>query len=124
MNGTRKWLLRKITERLLPAEVVEAPKRPLQTPQREWLRGPLRNWAADRIEEALAAFGGVWLQADAVRAAWGQYCTDASDNSFYVWQWISLGLLTRDRFRFDNWKESLTPVVRSVSGQLRDLLGR
>jgi len=27
---------------LLGAHTVEAPKRPLQTPQREWLRGPLR----------------------------------------------------------------------------------
>jgi asparagine synthase (glutamine-hydrolysing) len=122
VNGTRKWLLRKITERLLPTEVVEAPKRPLQTPQREWLRGPLRSWAADRIEEALSAFGGIWLQSDAVRAAWDQYCLGESDNSFYVWQWISLGLIARGRSDFDTWKEPLTPVVQSRIGQTRALV--
>ena len=91
-NGTRKLLLRKIVERLLPNGIVEAPKRPLQTPQREWLRGPLRRWANDRIEEALAG-GSAWLSADAVRAAWREYCAGASDNSFYIWQWVSLGLI-------------------------------
>ena len=92
-NGTNKWLLRQITRQLLPLGVVEAPKRPLQTPQREWLRGPLREWASGRIEEALSAFGGSWLDRQAVRTTWREYCNGARDNSFYVWQWISVGLM-------------------------------
>ncbi|MGH9842994.1 MAG: asparagine synthase (glutamine-hydrolyzing) [Blastocatellia bacterium] len=91
-NGTGKWMLRQMTSRMLPEGVVEAPKRPLQTPQREWLRGPLRSWATERIESALARFGGAWLNGDAVRAAWQRYCAGESDNSFYIWQWINLDL--------------------------------
>ena len=34
-----------------------------------------------------------WLDAAAVRRQWELYCAGASDNSFYVWQWISLGLM-------------------------------
>jgi asparagine synthase (glutamine-hydrolysing) len=98
-NGQSKWLLRRITEHLLPEGVVEAPKRPLQTPQREWLRGPLREWAGDCIEEALAVFGGTWLDAPAVRAAWRHYTTEPEESSFHVWQWINLGLVTRERSR-------------------------
>ena len=90
---TRKFLLRKLATRLAPAGVVEAPKRPLQTPQREWLRGPLAKWTAVQIETALHAYGGTWLNADAVRAAWQEYLRGSSDNSFYIWQWVSLGLL-------------------------------
>src|SRR6185436_18737296 len=41
---TGKRLLRQMVVRMLPDSVVNAPKRPLQTPQREWLRGPLRDW--------------------------------------------------------------------------------
>jgi asparagine synthase (glutamine-hydrolysing) len=93
VNGTRKWLLRQMARQLLPNGVVEAPKRPLQTPQREWLRGPLQRWASDRIEESLDAYGKTWLDTDAVRAAWRNYCDRASDNSFYIWQWINLGLM-------------------------------
>ncbi len=92
-NGTRKWMLREIGRSLLPAGIVEAPKRPLQTPQREWLAGPLCRWAGDHIEAAMEEFGGAWFDATSVRTAWRDYRMGKSDNSFYIWQWISLGLM-------------------------------
>jgi asparagine synthase (glutamine-hydrolysing) len=94
-DGQSKWLVRKLTHTLLPDGVREAPKRPLQTPQREWLRGPLRSWAEDQIERALAELGGSWLDSAAVRSAWRRYAERGDDNSFYVWQWISLGMSLR-----------------------------
>ncbi len=94
-DGTRKWFQREISKQLLPAGVVQAPKRALQTPQREWLRGPLKGWATECLEEALAVFGQDWLKASAVRETWQTYCNGAGDNSFYVWQWISLGLMSK-----------------------------
>ena len=92
-EGRQKWMLRCLVEHLLPRGVVEAPKRPLQTPQREWLRGPLRGWADGQIERALS---NGWLDPDAVRREWRAFCAGEGDNSFFVWQWISLGLLVRD----------------------------
>lgn len=92
-RGVRKWLLRQIVQRLLPTEVVEAPKRPVQTPQREWLRGPLETWATDCIEAALQQDGGCWLEPQRVRASWREYRAGSLDNSFYVWQWINLHLM-------------------------------
>jgi asparagine synthase (glutamine-hydrolysing) len=81
----------------LPDGIRIAPKRPLQTPQREWLAGPLRVWANDCIEEGLQRYGGEWLDADLVRREWRQFQLGASDNSYYVWQWISVGLFARNR---------------------------
>ena len=98
-DGKSKWFLRQTAKQLLPDGVVEAPKRPLQTPQREWLRGPLREWAGGQIEDALAVFGGSWLDESAVRKSWQNYCDGEGDNSFFVWQWISLGLLESGRGR-------------------------
>jgi asparagine synthase (glutamine-hydrolysing) len=95
-NGRRKVLLRDMLTHLVDARVVEAPKRPLQTPQREWLRGPLRRWAAECIDEALDAYGGSWLRPDAVRREWASYCAGGSDNSFFVWQWVTAGMLARE----------------------------
>ncbi len=92
-DGQGKRLPRQIAAGILPPELRQAPKRPIQTPQREWLRGPLRPWAGDCIESALAGPGRDWLQAEAVRAEWQRYCSGEGDNSFYVWQWISLGLV-------------------------------
>jgi len=89
---THKWLLRQIARYLLPQGVVEAPKRPLQTPQREWLRGALREWAETYIQKALACYGNIWLDTSAVMRDWRVYNQGKSDNSFYVLQWVNLGL--------------------------------
>jgi asparagine synthase (glutamine-hydrolysing) len=94
-NGTSKWLPRQITKQLLPAGIVDSPKRLLQKQQREWLRGPLREWASEQVEGALAAYGGSWLDRHAVRAGWQAYCDGRRDDSFFVWQWISLGLTVK-----------------------------
>jgi asparagine synthase (glutamine-hydrolysing) len=92
-NNTGKWLLRELTRTLTPTEVRTAPKRPVQTPQREWLRGPLRAWATDRIELALRTRPD-WFSATAVRDAWEQFATGRGDNSFWIWQWLSVGWAT------------------------------
>jgi asparagine synthase (glutamine-hydrolysing) len=94
-EGTHKWLLRRLTREMLPLAVVEAPKRPVQTPQREWLRGPLREWTNDCITTATSAFGGTWLDHQAVQQTWDKYCAQGDDNSFYIWQWLNLGLLSQ-----------------------------
>ena len=88
-----KWLLREIAQDLLPAAVIDAPKRPLQTPQREWLRGELREWAEEMIQVALAQQPGDWLKRENVQQEWKMYVDGESDNSFYVWQWVNLGLM-------------------------------
>ncbi len=94
-GGTGKKMLRDISKRYLPQDLIEAPKRALQTPQREWLRGPLAEWANDKIESGIRGPIGGLLDADKVREAWADYRNGASDNSFYVWQWISVGLAER-----------------------------
>lgn len=91
-DGNGKAMLREIVKEIVPQNLAYAPKRPLQTPQREWLRGELRDWAASRIENAFTGFGSGWLDRASVYREWDRFCSGASDNSFYVWQWISLGL--------------------------------
>jgi asparagine synthase (glutamine-hydrolysing) len=92
-HGQGKWLLRQISHNLLPREVYAAPKWPVQTPQREWLRGPLADWAWERIEEGLASWGRHWLDRERVRAEWNAYREHGAESSFHIWQWVSLGLI-------------------------------
>jgi asparagine synthase (glutamine-hydrolysing) len=94
-NGQGKCLPRRVAASLLPQGVHEAPKRPVQTPQREWLRGPLRSWAEDCIESALTGPAADCFDPHKVRSEWKRYCSGAGDNSFFVWQWISAGLLCK-----------------------------
>ncbi|MEW6365160.1 MAG: asparagine synthase (glutamine-hydrolyzing) [Acidobacteriota bacterium] len=93
-DGVGKWLPRTLARALLPGPVREAPKRALQTPQREWLRGPLRAWACDQIEGAIQGWGASWLDASSVRSTWTDFLRHGADSSFTVWQWINLGLLS------------------------------
>ena len=93
-GGETKVFLRQLVQELLPEELRLAPKRPIQTPQREWLRGPLREWATSMIETGKGGIGVGWLNPKEVDRLWSEYCETGSDNSYFVWQWISLGLCT------------------------------
>lgn len=90
-DGEQKHLLRRIARSLLSKEVAEAPKRPVQTPQREWLRGPLRGWVEECLDHPSVRESG-WFDREALRREWETYLRGESDNSFYVWQWISVTL--------------------------------
>ncbi len=88
-----KILLRQMVRDRLPAKLVEAPKRPLQTPQREWLRGPLRSWACEQISIGVERSQPGWFSTQEVWKEWEKFNRGESDNSFFLWQWISLGLI-------------------------------
>lgn len=96
-STTGKVFLRQMLAERLPGAAVEAPKRPLQTPQREWLRGPLAGWADNMINAGLAGLGEGLLDPDGVRTAWRWFRSGHGDNSFYIWQWVSLGLFSMMR---------------------------
>lgn len=117
-NGTHKWLLRQMARPLLPSALSEAPKRPVQTPQREWLRGPLRQWSMDCIKAALSCYDATWLDGDRVREACMDYQAGNADNSFFLWQWISLGLMVRDQSaRCQPASPAPCPIVTTVASE-------
>lgn len=89
-EGQGKWMLRMLAARLVPGNVRLAPKRPLQTPQREWLRGPLREWAWDWIRKS---WQNGWFEPAKVQQEWERFLAGESDNSAYVWQWVCAGMM-------------------------------
>jgi asparagine synthase (glutamine-hydrolysing) len=92
-DGQGKWLLRQMAAKLTPERVREALKRPMQTPQREWLRGPLREWAGAWIRESWKLG---WFDEGKVEKEWERFLAGESDNSAYVWQWICAGMAARE----------------------------
>ena len=85
-----KVVLRDIVAKELGADLAFAPKRPLQTPQREWLRGPLRGWVGEHLDRLFGGPAAAWFDEAAVRREWRAYLEGGVDSSFHVWQWVSV----------------------------------
>lgn len=89
-QGNSKWMLRQISQELLSNKVSLAPKRPLQTPQREWIANELNEYVSDTIQK----FGQLdFVDSQKVAQIWLDYCNGNQDNSFYIWQWINTVVL-------------------------------
>ncbi len=84
-NDQGKWIPRRLMKKALE-NIALAPKRPLQTPQREWIGGPMSDFVEERIIE-LKSFP--WFDKAVLDQEWKNYKNGQNDNSFFVWQWIN-----------------------------------
>jgi asparagine synthase (glutamine-hydrolysing) len=83
---TQKWLLRKIASNFLKQDLVLAPKRPLQTPQREWLSQELKGWVADEVSQLKQ---NSWFDKNKLQSELDAFLKGDNQSSFHIWQWIS-----------------------------------
>ena len=90
-DGKRKWIMREIIKDYLDSPLTDAPKRPIQTPQREWLSGDLKDWVADIINLGLNKVD--WLNKVQVKQELDDFFTKDHSNSFYIWQWCEHWLI-------------------------------
>jgi asparagine synthase (glutamine-hydrolysing) len=89
-DGNTKWMLRQISQQLLGDTIALAPKRALQTPQREWMANELETYVQDRIS-LFSNFD--FVNKKKVEQIWSEYKKGNQENSFYLWQWINLSYL-------------------------------
>lgn len=98
-GGWNKYIFREAVAGLLPESLRLAPKRSVQSPQREWFtRGPL----ADLLESALrhpSAFLEDVLDVRVAREAYERFRSRPGQNSNHLWQWLNLDLWHRRFFQ-------------------------
>jgi asparagine synthase (glutamine-hydrolysing) len=83
-EGRGKCILRKLLDRYVPRELVERPKTGFAVPVGEWIKGPLRDWAQELLDERKMRIEG-WFDADVVNARWQDHLSGRRDSTAALW---------------------------------------
>ena len=84
VDGKTKWLLRQVLYRYIPREMVERPKMGFAVPVGKWLRGPLRRWGNDLLDEQRLNDDG-YLKTAEVRRKWEEHVDGKADWTALLW---------------------------------------
>lgn len=94
-DGKGKWLLRRLLEKRLPAELVDSGKAGFGVPLDRWLREPLRDWAEWLLDKRRLAGG--YLDPVPVRRLWDEHLSGRYNNAAPLWS-ILMFEAWRDRW--------------------------
>jgi asparagine synthase (glutamine-hydrolysing) len=83
-DGVAKWPLRQVLNRYVPPRLFDRPKKGFGVPVGEWLKGPLREWAEDLLDERHLREDGL-LNVKAVRSRWRDHVTGARPWPEHLW---------------------------------------
>ena len=83
-ENSGKWILKQLAYKLVPRELLDRPKAGFAVPIQNWIRGPLREWAADLLDPRMLRNEG-WLNPGPVRAAWESHLGGRIDMSHRLW---------------------------------------
>jgi asparagine synthase (glutamine-hydrolysing) len=83
-NGNSKWILKEILSRHLPRTYFERPKHGFSIPLAKWLRGQLREWGEDMLNEPRLRQEG-YFDPVIVRKAWQEHLSGKVNWANKLW---------------------------------------
>lgn len=83
-GGTGKWALRQLLYRHVPQALVDRPKKGFAVPLAAWLRGPLRDWAAELLDERRLREQGLFHPEPILRK-WREHQSGHRDWQTHLW---------------------------------------
>lgn len=83
-NGQSKWLLREILYRHVPKDLIERPKMGFGIPLESWLRGPLREWGEELLNEKTLESEG-YFNTELVRELWSEHISGRRNRAAVLW---------------------------------------
>lgn len=83
-DGKGKHILKKVLYRHVPRELIDRPKMGFAVPVGEWLRGPLREWAEDLLDEGRIRRDG-FFRPELIRAKWNQHQAGTNNWDSFLW---------------------------------------
>lgn len=79
-----KQILKKLLYQHAPRALFERPKAGFAVPVGEWIKGPLRPWAEDLLDEGRLAADG-WFDAATLRRRWEDHLSGRQDSTPALW---------------------------------------
>ena len=83
-KGTSKWILRQVLYKYVPPELIERPKAGFAVPINDWLRGSLRNWAEELLDENLMKQEG-FFEVKQIRNKWSEHLSGRRNWEHHLW---------------------------------------
>jgi asparagine synthase (glutamine-hydrolysing) len=84
-----KWLLRQVLYQYVPPALVDRPKMGFGVPIDSWMRGPLREWAEDLLNERRIAEAGI-LNPRPIRRVWERHLAGEPFQQYRLWAVLTL----------------------------------
>ncbi|SMC76136.1 asparagine synthase (glutamine-hydrolyzing) [Pedobacter africanus] len=94
-DGMGKWLLREVLYKYVPKELIERPKMGFSIPIDSWLRGPLKDWAEDLLDEGKMIQEGI-LNVKPIRTKWIEHLSGKRNWQHHLWTVLMFQAWYRD----------------------------
>jgi asparagine synthase (glutamine-hydrolysing) len=107
-GGQGKWALRQVLYQYVPRELIERPKAGFEIPVGQWLRGPLRDWAENLLDERRLEREGYFDPAP-IRLTWRQHLSGHSDWTERLWTVLMFQAWLEANASSDSPSASFTP---------------